>query len=75
MSTKKMHKKIAVNFGHIVQCHYGGSSGRIRREPCRSYRNIGKQRKARQQTASGLVERDSVLAHLKQGAVPRRDFI
>ena len=40
---------------HIVQCRSGGSGGRIRREVYRAYRNIGKQIKARQQTASGFI--------------------
>lgn len=40
---------------YIVQCHSGGSGGFARRELCYSYKNIGKQRKARQRLASGLV--------------------
>ena len=44
-----------VSVVHIVQCRSGGSGSFIRREPCWSYRSIGKQRKARQQTVSGLI--------------------
>lgn len=40
---------------HIVQCHFSGSGGFTRRELCRGYRNIGKQRKARQRLASGFI--------------------
>ena len=57
----------------IVQCYFGGSGGRMRHELCRGYINIGKQRKARQRLASGLVKRD--LAHLEKCTVSRRDFI
>ena len=48
--------KISRSFRHIVQCYPGGSGGFIRLELCWSYRNIGTKRKARQQTANGLVK-------------------
>ena len=48
--------KISRSFRHIIQCYPDGSSGFIRRELCRGYRNIGKQRKARQRLASGFIK-------------------
>ena len=39
---------------HIVQCRSGGSGGRMRRELCRGYRNIGTQKKPASRPPAGL---------------------
>ena len=40
---------------HIIQCLCSGFGGRLQRELCLEYRNIGEIRKARQRLANGLI--------------------
>ncbi len=47
---------------HIVQCFSNGFEGFTRCELCREYENMRKQRKTRQQTASGLVKHFFIIA-------------